>query len=121
MAWTDTSRYQLRADAFDATEDAVTSYRASEGESTGGRKTLRLESAGTYSRAGKGMQFDQQLEMSASGKRQGVHLLGTDGALVTARGSDAGEMTITLPAVGQTVPVKQHGSFAVTATSVPSP
>ena len=40
-----------------------------------------------------------------------------DGVLVTAQGNDAGDMTITVPTVGQTVPVKQSGSYSVTLTT----
>jgi hypothetical protein len=61
------------------------------------------------------MQADQQMEMTASGSRKGVHRIGVDGVLVTAEGSDAGEMTISVPAVGQTVPVKQSGTYNITA------
>jgi hypothetical protein len=36
-----------------------------------------------------------------------------DGTIASARGSDAGDLTITIPAVGQTVPVKQAGTFSI--------
>jgi hypothetical protein len=116
MEWSDTSNVPVRADAFDATEKAVTSYRSSEGGS-GGQKAIRVESEGSYTRSGKGAQFDQEMEMSASGNRHAVHLIGTDGVLVSAQGGDAGEMTITIPAQGQTVPVKQSGTFSITSSS----
>ena len=44
-------------------------------------------------------------------------MLGLDGVLVSAQGTEAGDMTITVPTVGQTVPVKQSGSYAITSTS----
>jgi hypothetical protein len=37
-----------------------------------------------------------------------------DGTIAAARGSDAGDLTITVPAVGQSVPVKQAGTFSIT-------
>jgi hypothetical protein len=120
MEWADSSSFPVRADAFDATEQAVTSYRATEGTATGGRKAIRVESEGSYSRSGKGMQFDQEMEMTAAGKRHAVHLIGTDGVLVSAQGGDAGDMTITVPAQGQTVPVKQSGSFSITSSPQPA-
>jgi hypothetical protein len=120
MEWADTSSFPLKADAFDATEQAVTTYRSAEGTSLGGRKAIRLESEGTYTRAGKGVQFDQEMEMTATGNRHAVHLIGTDGTLVSAQGGDAGDMTITIPAVGQTVPVKQSGTFSITSSSQPA-
>lgn len=113
MQWADTTDVPIRADAFDAAERGITSYRAVESDDPRTRKAIKLESNGSYERTGKGMQFDQQLEMSAAGTRTAVHYLGPDGFLVSARGSDAGDMTITIPAVGQTVPVKQTGSYTI--------
>jgi hypothetical protein len=53
--------------------------------------------------------------MSATGTRRQSHLLGYDGILVSAEGNDVGDMTITVPTVGQTVPVQQRGSYSVTS------
>ncbi len=115
MEWTDTTDVPIRADAFDATEHGVTSYRAVDSDDPRAKKAIKLESNGSYQRTGKGVQFEQQLEMSGSGTRTATHYLGQDGVLILARGSDAGEMTISVPAVGQTVPVKQAGSYTITA------
>lgn len=113
MQWSDTTDVPIRADAFDAAERGITSYRAVESDDPRAKKAIKLESNGSYERTGKGMQFDQPLEMSAAGTRTAVHYLGLDGFLVSGRGSDSGDMTITVPAVGQTVPVKQAGSYTI--------
>jgi hypothetical protein len=118
MEWTDTTQYELVADAFPGKEMAVVTYRANEGDSAS-TDAIALESSGTYTRSGTRMQADQQLEMTATGNRAGVHRLGLDGILLSARGSDSGEMTISVPALGQTVPVKQSGSYSITSTSKP--
>jgi hypothetical protein len=115
MEWTDSTEVPIRTDAFDAVERAVTTYRAMESDEPRAKKAIKLESNGSYQRTGKGTQYDQQLEMTASGHRQAVHYLYPDGTLAIARGSDAGDMTITVPAVGQTVPVKQAGTYSITA------
>ncbi len=115
MSWTDTTEVPIRADAFDALERGVTTYRAVESDDSRARKAIKLESNGSFDRKGKGVQFDQQLEMSGTGTRTAVHYFGQEGNLISARGSDAGDMTITVPAVGQTVPVKQTGSYTITA------
>jgi hypothetical protein len=115
MEWTDTTEVPLRADAFDATERSLTNYRASDSDDPRAKKALKLESSGSYERKGKGTQYDQQLEMTASGRRAAVYYLGMDGTLLSARGNDSGDMTITIPAVGQTVPVKQAGAYSITA------
>lgn len=115
MEWTDTTEVPIRADAFDAIERSLTRYRSMDSDDPRARNALKLESNGTFQRSGKGTQYDQQLEMTASGSRSAVHYLNSDGTLVAAHGSDSGNMTITVPAVGQTVPVKQTGTFSVTS------
>jgi len=119
MEWADTTDVPIRADAFNAAERGITSYRAVESDDPRARKALKLESNGSYERTGKGMQFEQQLEMSGTGTRTAVHYLGSDGFVISGRGSDSGDMTITVPAVGQTVPVKQTGSYTVTRSAQP--
>jgi hypothetical protein len=119
MAWTDTTEVPIRADAFDAIERSLTRYRAESSDESQGR-ALKLESQGTYRRTGQGTQYDQKLEMTASGTRSAVHYLTLDGMLVSARGSDSGEMTITVPAVGQSVPVKQSGTYSITSVRQPA-
>jgi hypothetical protein len=113
MEWTDTSDVPIRADAFDATEHSLTTYRALGSDDAQAKKAIKLESSGSYQRKGKGTQYDQQMEMTSSGTRSAVHYLNPDGTLASAHGSDAGDLTITIPAVGQTVPVKQTGTFSI--------
>jgi hypothetical protein len=117
MEWTDTTEYTLTADAFPGSERAVTTYRASASQGSGEGKGVALQSTGSYDRTGTRQQADQELQMTAKGTRRGSHELGLDGVLVSARGNDMGDMTITVPTVGQTVPVKQTGSYSVTLTS----
>jgi hypothetical protein len=119
LDWTDTTEVPIRADAFDAVERSLTSYRAVDSDDGMGKKALKLESNGTYQRSGKGTQYDQQLEMTASGSRSAVHYVNADGTLLSARGNDSGDMTIAVPAVGQTVPVKQAGSYTITLSRPP--
>ncbi len=119
MEWTDTTKYQLVADAFPGTEQSITTYRATDTEASGpdDAKGIAIESTGSYSRSGARHQADQELQMTATGTRRGVHHLGLDGVLQSAQGSDVGEMTISVPALGQTVPVKQSGSYSITPLS----
>ena len=117
MEWTDTTQYRLTADAFPGNERAVITYRASATEAPGMRKGITLESSGSYDRTGTRLQADQELQMAATGSRRGAHQLGLDGVLISAQGNEAGDMTITVPTVGQTVPVKQTGSYSITSAS----
>jgi len=115
MEWGDTTEYRLTADAFPGTERAVTTYKAIASDAS--RKGITLQSTGSYQRTGTRTQADQELEMSATGTRRQSHLLGYDGILVSAEGNDVGDMTITVPTVGQTVPVQQRGTYSVTSLS----
>ena len=113
MEWTDTSEVPLRIDAFDATERSLTTYRSADSDDPQAKKAIRLESTTSYQRRGRGTQYDQQLEMAGSGTRRAVHYMNPDGTLASARGSDQTDITVTIPAVGQTVPVKQAGTFSI--------
>lgn len=110
--WTDTTTVRFRADAFDATEHAITEYSAAQNE-TDGRRALQIEGATKFDRTGTGSQFGNPMEMTATGTRQLTYVLGMDGEIFSVQGSDSTDMTITVPAVGQTVPVKQHGTVSI--------
>ena len=118
MEWSDTTRYEMVADAFPGTETTAMTYRAAEAD--GDRKAIALQSEGTYTRSGTRLQGEQELQMTASGKRQGSHRLAAEGTLVSAQGSEAGEMTISVPSVGQTVPVKQSSSYSISSAAAGS-
>lgn len=117
MEWTDTTEYRLTADAFPGSERSVITYHAAANDAPDTRKGITLQSSGSYDRTGTRTQADQQLEMKATGTRQGTHEFGLDGVLISAHGKEAGDMTITVPTVGQTVPVKQSGSYSVTSSA----
>jgi hypothetical protein len=117
MEWTDTTEYRLTADAFPGNELAVTTYRATATDAPGMKQGIALRSTGAYDRAGTRNQAEQELQMRATGTREGSHQLGLDGVLISAQGDEAGDMTITVPSVGQTVPVKQSGSYSITSSA----
>jgi flagellar basal body rod protein FlgG len=81
------------------------------------QKGITLQSSGSYDRTGTRTQADQELQMKGAGTRRGSHQLGLDGNLVSAQGNESGDMTITVPTVGQTVPVKQSGSYSITSSA----
>jgi hypothetical protein len=107
--WTDTTQRSLKADAFDAVERAVTRYRATAADG----RAITIESSTTFERTGKGGQAEQPMEMTAGGGRRGVYRFGRSGAVLTAEGTDSAEITISVPAVGQTVPVSQRATWRI--------
>lgn len=117
MQWTDSTQYPLVSDAFTGSERSVTVYRAADTQEIEGREAIPLETSSKYSRSGKRVQGEQELEMTATGTRTGVHRLSLAGVLVSAQGTDTGEMTISVPALGQTVPITRSSTYAVTSLS----
>jgi hypothetical protein len=110
LAWSDTAQRTLKADAFDATERAATDYRAVKSDG----RALVIESLTAFQRAGKGSQPTDPMEMASQGTRHGTYRFG-DGGVLSAEGADSAEMTITVPAVGQTVPVSQRATWRINA------
>jgi hypothetical protein len=51
------------------------------------------------------------MEMASSGTRSAVYRFSRDAGVLAAEGADSAEMTITVPAVGQSVPVHQRASW----------
>ena len=117
MQWSDSTQYPLVSDAFTGTESSVTSYRAADKVDVDGDDAIPLETSSKYHRSGKRVQGEQELEMTATGTRSGVHRLGLDGVIVAAQGNDTGEMTISVPALGQSVPITRSSTYAVSSLS----
>lgn len=101
--WSDTAARALKTDAFDAREQATTAYRVSRVED----RVYTIDAATGFQRTGTTGPTAQPMEMTSSGTRKGVYRFG-DGLVVGAEGADSAEMTITVQAVGQTVPVHQR-------------
>jgi len=106
--WTDTLTDTLRAMAFNVRETAVVSSRAAADNG------VRIESTVAFTRTGGGSQFGQAVEVQATGTRQLTSRLRPDGVLTETTGTESSNMTLTIPAVGQSLPVRQSASFTVT-------
>lgn len=112
--WTDTAKSSIRAMAFDVKEDARISSRAvADTVRSSGRNGLRIESDVTFSRTGGGSQFGQAVEVQATGKRHLTSRLRPDGVVAETSGVESSDMTLTIPAVGQSLPVKQTATFSL--------
>ena len=109
--WTDTLSDTLRAMAFNVKEHAIVSSRAASDNG------IRIESTVSFTRAGGGSQFGQAVEVQSTGTRHITSRLRPDGVLTETTGTEASDMTLTIPAVGQSLPVKQSATFTVTLTS----
>jgi hypothetical protein len=107
--WGDTAERALRADAFDAKERAVTRYQLVKHEGA----VYTIEASTVFQRTGTGGQATQPMEMASSGTRRAVYRFSRDGGILSGEGADSAEMTITVPAVGQSVPVHQRAAWKV--------
>ncbi|HZE75622.1 MAG TPA: hypothetical protein VE091_09960, partial [Gemmatimonadales bacterium] len=76
-------------------------------------RVYTIDAATGFQRTGSGGQAAQPMEMASQGTRQSLYRFSADGAVVSAEGADSAEMTITVPAVGQTVPVHQRARWNV--------
>ncbi len=104
--WSDTTDRAFKADAFDVKEHAVTSYTLEKREGP----VYTISAATVFQRTGTGGQATQPMAMTSSGARHAVYRFSRDGVLA-GEGADSAEMTISIPAVGQTVPVHQRASW----------
>ena len=105
--WTDTTERTLKADAFDVRERAVTSYQVQKHDGA----VYTIAAVTVFQRTGTGGQAAQPMEMASAGTRQAVYHFSRDAGVLDAEGADSAEMTITIPAVGQSVPVHQRASW----------
>lgn len=105
--WTDTTDRKLKADAFDVQEHAVTTYTVQKREGP----VYTIAAVTVFQRTGTGGQAAQPMEMSSSGARHAVYRFSRDAGVLAGEGADSAEMTITVPAVGQSVPVHQRASW----------
>jgi hypothetical protein len=109
-SWRDSTERPVKADAFDATERAITAYRMAGRDG----QAYRIESNTVFQRTGTGGQSGgRPMEMASQGKRHALYRFGGDGTVLAAEGTDSAEMTITIPDVGQSVPVSQRATWRV--------
>ncbi|MGH7658781.1 MAG: hypothetical protein ACREL6_11150, partial [Gemmatimonadales bacterium] len=113
-SWQDsTSRAYQLLPALDAQESLTADYRAVAWEGRDSTLALRIESAADYQVEGTGSQFGQRMMLEGAGVATGHHVLGMDGLLVRADVSDSARLIITLPEVGQTVPLTVLGHYSL--------
>ena len=113
QSWTDSTTSTVKATTFDATEEAISLYRATGHEEVGGHPALRIEATRASKLSGGGNQFGQTLSLTGSGTTALVYDLGLNGVLLAVSGTEISELTITVEAVGQTVPAHQEARFTL--------
>lgn len=103
--WSDSASMTLTiVTGLSVQEHRTTVYRAEKIENLRGVRVLVLQSTTTYRVEGTGTSFGQELTITGAGAATGTHRISTEGRLIEASVSDSVGMSITVPAVGQTVP-----------------
>jgi hypothetical protein len=114
--WQDeaTSPYQIMA-GFAATEQRRAEFRAGKWEEVGGKRALAIQSSIEYTVTGSGSGFGQEIRFEGGGRADGTHHLSPAGVLLHAQVTDSVRMTLTVPAVGQSVPAVVVTSYSLTS------
>ena len=106
--------YQIMA-GFEATENRVSNFRAGKLEDFDGTRILPIQSTMTFTVTGSGSGFGQEIRFEGSGAAEGVHRMNPSGVLVQAQVIDSLRLTLTVPAVGQSVPTTVVTTYSLRA------
>ncbi|MEP7325822.1 MAG: hypothetical protein ABI836_07740 [Gemmatimonadota bacterium] len=112
--WSDSASTTLTiVNGLSVQEHRTTAYRAEKLETLRGVRVLVLQSSTTYRVDGAGTSYGQELSISGGGGATGTHRITTDGRLFEATVSDSVGMSISVPAVGQTVPTVATSRYSL--------
>lgn len=112
--WTDsTSRPWQLIPAVEATENRQARYSAGGWKMEPGGQVLAVTSEANYTVQGSGSQFGQAMDVGGGGRALGSHEITADGQLLEAGVSDSVRLVITLPEVGQSVPMTVKGHYTL--------
>ena len=114
--WRDqaTMPYQIMA-GFEATENRISTFRAGKWEDLNGIRVLPIESSMTFTVTGNGSGFGQEIRFEGAGAADGVHRMTAAGILIQAQMTDSVRLTLSVPAVGQSVPTTVVTSYSLRA------
>lgn len=113
-AWADTSDVATKVDMFDVREQAVTQYRAMSPSVRGRGTALPIQADAAFSQEGTTSQRGQNLSIEAEGTRRFIYYLGTDGVPAGLEGSEKSDVTIMVPAVGQSMQATRRAAVRIT-------
>jgi hypothetical protein len=113
--WRDSSTvaYQIMS-GFSASEQRLAEFRAEKWEEVRGTRTLTVASTTRYRLTGSGSGFGQEIRLEGTGEAAGKHRISTAGRLIQAEVKDSANMTLTVPAVGQSVPTVMIATYTLT-------
>jgi hypothetical protein len=109
--WTDSVEVPTRLSAFEATEQVV---RQSVAGSASGSSSLPIDVVRQRSASSKVNQFGQEMLITGQGVDSLLYQLGGDGRVLSVAGRRHTNITIQLPAIGQSVPAQETSALRMT-------
>jgi hypothetical protein len=105
--WTDTTTTSERNAESEVALRAVLHHTATGWADRAGRRSIRVEVEGSYTVLGTGERSGQPFELTGSGTRWAVEFLSADGRYLGGEARDSASLSVSLPAQGMTVPIRQ--------------
>jgi hypothetical protein len=109
--WQDSTGGQVRLSAFETTEHARASLRASPSTSSGEASALNVISIRSRSAESKAGQFNQPFDLTAVGADSLSYRLGTGGRVSGASGIRRSDLALQFPAIGQRITLQELSVF----------
>lgn len=106
-AWTDTTTNTERSGDSEVVLRAVLRHTTTGWAERDGRRSLRVAGEGTYTVLGTGEQAGQPFELVGSGTRRTLDFVSPEGLYLGGEARDSASLSVTLPAQGMTVPIRQ--------------
>ncbi|HKV74163.1 MAG TPA: hypothetical protein VJN95_06570 [Gemmatimonadales bacterium] len=113
-SWTDSTSDTVQVSAFGGHDTARLDYKAGEGERAIGEPVLPVSLRRLSLITGSTMQSGQVITIAGNDSTEIRYRISTSGRLISAEGSSNSALTITIPAVGQTLPASKRAFFSLT-------
>lgn len=110
-AWSDTTESADTTNGMPTNRRTTTNYKASEGATVSGVRTMKLDVTGSYSVAGAN---DAGIVFEGTGTQEGTFQRAGEGYLVDGTFNDSGSMTITLPQSPEPIPMATVSAVTIT-------
>jgi hypothetical protein len=112
--WTDTVTTSERGGGAEVVLSGIRQSTATGWEQCPAARCLRIDVQGPYTVLGTGEQGGQPFELVGSGTRRALEFVSADGRYLGGELRDSASLSVTLPAQGMTIPIRQTLHCTVT-------
>jgi hypothetical protein len=113
-AWSDSTSDTVQVSAFGGRDSGTVHYTAAGQDALPGPATLQVTAERSATVMGSAVQGGETLTLAGADSGRIVYTLSAPGRLQVIEGSDLSVLTITIPAMGQTLPATQRTRFTLT-------